>query len=227
MFRSTAAAGIALVLSATSAYATVYYATDAATAEAPGTIASGGSGTFPTGGGLCVPGSMLNGVTCPSVGGSTAGALTSGLFSVSVTGTGYYTLELTFGGLAGSAGSIWDLTLVNGSSGTNLGTTTVVGLSTTGGGTVQTTVAGNATYTFGITDLLEQYEGKPDTLPGYLNGDGSGDSLNSLTNVSTTGADFTLTYTLTATAAPVPEPTSIALFGCGVAALGAFRRRWR
>jgi hypothetical protein len=161
------------------------------------------------------------------IGGSTAGTLSNGLFSVPGGGTGYYLLSLTFGGLSGSNGSIWDVTLVNGSSGTNLGTTNVVGLNTAGGGTVQATLAAGATYTLGITDLLEQYEGKADTLPGYLNGDGSGDALNSPTLVSFTGADFTLTYTLTATSAPIPEPASIVLLGCGITALGALRRRQR
>jgi hypothetical protein len=220
---------VALVLSVTSASAvSVYYATDAATAEALGTIASGGTGTFPTGGGLCVPGTTVSGVTCPVIGGSTAGTLSNGLFSVTVPASGYYILALDITGLTGSAGSIWDVTLVNGSSGTSIGTTAVVGISTNGSGIVQTTVAGGgATYTFGITDLLEQYEGKPDTLPGYLNGDGSSDPLNSVTNVSFTGAPFTLTETLTATSAPVPEPASIALLGCGISALGAVRRRRR
>ena len=160
-------------------------------------------------------------------GGGNAAGLTNGLFSVLVTRAGYYKLALTIGGLSGSAGSIWDVTLVNGGSGTNIGTTNVVGLGTNGNGMVTTTVAGNATYTFGITDLLEQYEGKPDTLPGYLNGDGSADPLNSATDVSITGADFTLTYTLTATSAPVPEPASIALLGCGITTLGTLRRRRR
>lgn len=96
-------------------------------------------------------------------GGGNAAGLTNGLFSVLVTRAGYYKLALTIGGLSGSAGSIWDVTLVNGGSGTNIGTTNVVGLGTNGNGMVTTTVAGNATYTFSITDLLEQYEGKPDT----------------------------------------------------------------
>lgn len=64
-------------------------------------------------------------------------------------------------------------------------------------------------------------------LPGYLNGDGSTDPLNSATDVSITGADFTLTYTLTATSASVPEPASIALLGCGITTLGTLRRRRR
>jgi hypothetical protein len=221
----TIAAGVALALSVATAHAAAtYYETDFLTQAAPGAISSGGSGgAF---GGLCTPGSTPD---CPPLGGGkTAGLLTpNGLISISTTGLGVgnYSLVFTIQGVgAQSDGSIWDFTLVNGNSGVDLGTTTIAPLSTLGSGTISTIVSDTGTFTFGVTDLLEQYIGQTDDLPGVLNGDGLADPLDGgIVDSSFDSSEFALTYAIT----PAPEPASLTAFVLGVAALCAARRRRR
>jgi hypothetical protein len=200
---------------------TIYYSTSSATPEAPGTISSGG---FNEDGGLCAPGTVTSGVICAAQGGDTAGTLTNGLISLSAPtlGIGNYNLSLTISGLnAASAGSIWDLTLVSGGVGTSLGTTTIVTQATSNpSGTIATTVSGNGTFLFGVTDLLEQYVGNLDTLPGFLGNSADNSTTGTVTIKS---APFSLTYTIT----PAPEPASFAILFGGFVTLGAVRWRQR
>jgi len=213
-----AAPGLALLLTMASAHAaTFYYETDSATPAAPGTILSGGTGT---GGGLCVPGTS----PCPSITYGTVGTLANGLITGMAlsAGPGNYLLSVGIsGGLSlQSAGSIWDVTLVNGSTGVSLGTTSVVGQDGLGGGLISATEYGDGTFTIGVTDLLEQYEGQPDALPGALGFPADNSSLTS-TPVSSPSSLFTLTFSVT----PAPEPDSVGIFAGGLAALGALLRR--
>ena len=198
---------------ASSASATLYYATSNTTSAAPGTIPSGA--VNPQGGGLCI----LNNPGCIS---GAAAPLTNGLITATATpsvGFGNYSLAVTLAGNGtASFGSIWDVTLVNGNTGTNLGYTKIVGLGTEGSGTVKALVSGTGSFTIGVTNLLEQYYNQTDTLPGFLSGN-SADPRNGGTVANATSG-FTVTYSLT----PASEPASLGLFGGGLAAVGALRR---
>jgi len=210
-----AAPGLALLFGMASAHATTfYYETDSATPAAPGTISSGGTGT---GGGLCVPGTS----PCPTFTGGTDGTLTNGLITGTALspGPGDYLLSVGINALGGtSVGSIWDVTLVNGNAGVSLGTTSVVAQNGLGSGLISATEYGDGTFTIGVTDLLEQYEGQRDTLPGAL---GVPADNSTASTVNSPSSLFTLTFDVT----PAPEPESIGIFAGALAALGALMRR--
>jgi hypothetical protein len=221
VIRSVAVAGVALAFSVATANATpAYYGTDSVTAEAPGTVYDGGTGS---GGGLCTLG------TSPCLSHVGAGPLSGGYITVTAptSGIAYYQISVTISGVAGNAnGSIWDVTLVNtnNNTGVSLGLTNIVGTNTNGSGTVNAIVTGTGTFTIGITDLLEQYAaGGTDPLPGVLDGLGSSDPLDA--NAITSPESLSSVFQLSATATNVPEPASVTLFIGGIAALGSFRRR--
>jgi hypothetical protein len=89
-----------------------------------------------------------------------------------------------------------------------------IGLSNEGTGQLDAHITVGGSYTLGITDLLEQYFGMADELPGLL----GYPSLNGGT-VNNADSQFFLTLSITAT----PEPASLALLGGGVAFLGMLR----
>lgn len=219
MVRRILLAGVGLVLSVATAHATVYYATGISAASAPGTIASGGNDLAV--GGICIFGSS----NCISSGTEGAYTAVNGQNLIQVTsggnyGLGDYFLKVTIIGQGSAArGSIWDVTVTDGTTGTSLGTTGIVNSSGVGGGVVSGIVTGNGNFDIGITDLFEQYQGIQDTLPGFLSVSGVNDPAN--TTVSSPFAGFSFSYTLTA----VPEPASAMLFVGGLAALRALRRR--
>jgi len=216
VIRSVAVAGVALALSVATANATaIIYATDAATLEAPGTIASGGTGD---GGGLCT----LDVSSCPNPtlnGNQAAGTLTNGLivFSASTSGIADYRINIGITGLTAD-GSVWDVTLVNttNNTGYSLGLTSIVNTSTNGSGSLSVIVSGNGTFAIGITDLLEQYAtGATDKIPGL------GGGPYTVSGSYNANSEFSLT----ASATNVPEPASMALFVGSLSVLGALRRR--
>jgi hypothetical protein len=135
-------------------------------------------------------------------------------------GIGNYTISISLNGngYLQSKGSIWDITVVSGSTGINLGTTTLVSYANFGAGTVSGIVSGNGTFNIGITDLLEQYGGATDTLPGYLG--------NANLNGGSVGFTYS-TFSFAASVTPAPEPGSLGLFVGGIATLGAMRHRRR
>jgi hypothetical protein len=194
----------------------VLYATDYTTPAAPGAVASGGNNT---GGGLCTPGTT----NCVPTGLGVSTPNSNGLISISglTTGIGNYTISVTLNNgdtSLSSKGSVWDVTVVSSGVGTALGNgiTTIVPITSYGGGTVSGVVSGNGTFTIGITDLTEQYYSATDNLPtalGASTGDGG--------TLGFTYSEFALSYSVT----PAPEPASLSLLAGGIAALGTLRRR--
>ena len=213
-----------------------YYETCAAKNQTLGTIASGGtSATTPTGGGLCVTGD--SGFVSPgspalyTLGASTVGTSNNNLisFTTGIVPIANYRMTFILSGFAGTAGSIWDLTLinggVNGTSATSIGTTTAVGAGTLGGGTVSLALNNftGGTVWIGITNLYAQYNGQADTLPGWALLTNPIAANSSATTATNTNTIFILNESL----ASAPEPASATLFIGGIAALGALRRRRR
>jgi hypothetical protein len=78
-----------------------------------------------------------------------------------------------------------------------------------------------STYTVGITDLLEQYIGGADTLPGQLGQPGldGGTGL----NATVSGAYDNTILQFSVSITPAPEPASLALLGGAATLLGAMR----
>lgn len=129
----------------------------------------------------------------------------------------------------GYTGDILDVAV----GGTNLGTTNVVclghnskctasgltSLSTSASSlTISTYVAPGSTPTIAITDLLEQYVGKTDSLPGQLG------------NSALNGGSVTSTYqsqqlSLYVDLQQVPEPATLPLLVGGLTLLASLRRR--
>lgn len=218
MIRAFAAAAMALMFDASSASAAfLFYGTGSGTVAPAGTISSGGSGH---GGGLCTLGSSGCGAAHASPGALTGGQITVG----SNTGVGNYPIQFTFLGF-NAPGAIWDVINTTNNLDLSIGTSTIVGFSTNGSGTLNAVVSGNGSFSFDIVDLLNQYaSGVEDTLPGVLNGDGLSDPLDSGVSTLSTLQVSSSVFSLSIVIGPVPEPTSLGLFVGGIAVLGVVRR---
>ncbi len=210
MFR-TSLAGTALAVALSgAAHATVVYSnsnlhTSSTVAAATGTNPS----HFDTG--------------LPHVGGLVGGSIS---FTMPGTASDQFAFDIELDDLSLYAGGIYELVL-NGSS---LGTTSIVGLDPAKNGAGDGSfssydfvwpglMAGGTNITLGVTNLLQQYIGHTDNLPGLL-----GDA--SLNGGSVDGSFGTERLSIAVTATPMPEPTTVVLLG-SFALLGAAARRRR
>ncbi|MEJ0020223.1 MAG: PEP-CTERM sorting domain-containing protein [Acetobacteraceae bacterium] len=194
------------------------FETSSSVASAPGTTAS----HLPVAsvGGLCTPGSTGCSI---SINPMATVPLTAGLlsFTTPLTTAGlFYMLSIQVTDLV-AVGDIYEV-VVNGGS---VGTTSVVGLSSASNsaGTL-TGMVPAGTVTVGLTDLLQQYVGQTNNLPGLLGMPGpNGGTVGS---APTQFRSSTLAMTITATQV-VPEPTTLAVLGSGLALLGGLLRTRR
>lgn len=211
--------GAGLLLDVATAHAAVYYETTAATPADPGSLTTTGGGT---GGGLCYS-------SCPSIGlGNTFGGLNAQhLITVTspTSGLGNYLISVSISpsSSGSNAGSIWDLSVVSNGIAFNVAESSAIkpGTQPTGSILLSGIVIGTGTFSIGITDLTEQYDGVQDTLPGLLGSPG---------NNGVFGSSYSNTYSqfqLAESATLAPEPASISLFLGGIAGLGMLRRRDR
>jgi hypothetical protein len=221
IFLAVAALGLVASSAAAAPFAfltTYNYETSASILAAAGSIHTTGTGT---GGGLCAIGSggCNSLITGPLTGGTSSAGSIALPTTPGVAGDNYL-LTITLSYVTGDpVGDIWDVTL----NGANVGTTSVVGIVNGAGhssGTLHANVHGGSTNTISVTDLLEQYLGQTDNLPGVL-----GVTADNGGTVTASGTYNQSLFTLRVSATPNPEPASIGLFVGGLAALGVIRRR--